>query len=117
MAKAYPGSEGYRNTPTAQILTWLDRIDPSLLGRAHFLIATGTHDAPTEGHYVKIFGELEGRARERVAFHDARDLSSMVEVGRDGFGATVCGSQAGNSRRAWRGSWARRSMKSGSWRW
>ncbi len=76
-------NDGYRNTPTEPILTWLDRIEPTLLDRAEFIIATGTHDAPTEKHYQKIFGSHLDRVRPRVAFHSATGAASMVAIGED----------------------------------
>ena len=82
-------NDGHRPTPTPTVLGWLDRHDSSFLSRARFLIACGTHAAPTPEHLLKVFGPFLDRVRDRIAWHDCRDLSSMVEVGRDRFGQPV----------------------------
>ena len=82
-------NDGYRRTPTAQILLWLDRIDGTLLDRSDFLVATGSHAAPKPEHYEAIFGSCFARIRNRVKVHVATDLDSMVAVGADGFGKDV----------------------------
>ncbi|MBD3257756.1 DUF2088 domain-containing protein [candidate division GN15 bacterium] len=79
-------NDGYRNTPTARMQEWLDAIDNTFLDRASFLIATGTHAAPTDEHLEAIFGRLLQRVRPRVTYHDCRDLESMRPVGTDSFG-------------------------------
>ena len=82
-------NDGYRRTPTAQILAWLDRFDGTLLDRSDFLIATGSHAAPKPEHYETIFGPHYARIRNRVKVHVATDLGSMAAVGTDGFGEEV----------------------------
>ncbi len=82
-------NDAYRKTPTSSILKWLSQIDPALLDRASFLVATGTHNAPTEDHLKTIFGEHLKRVRPRVLVHDCRDLSGMIMVGKDRFDAEV----------------------------
>jgi nickel-dependent lactate racemase len=82
-------NDGYRNTPTAKILNWLAEISPLVIDRATFLIATGAHSAPTDQHLQTIFGDLYGRVKSRVHYHDAKNGDSMVAVGKDRFGETV----------------------------
>jgi nickel-dependent lactate racemase len=82
-------NDGYRNTPTAQILGWLQSCDSTLLDRARFLIATGAHETPTATHIGKIFGEYRNRITDRLSWHYSRDLSSMVQIGTDRFGIDV----------------------------
>lgn len=82
-------NDGYRHTPTAQVLEWLERRYPGTLDRAHFLIATGTHKPPTAGHYAAIFEGLFERVRSRVHYHVATDKDSLSPVGTDWFGQQV----------------------------
>lgn len=82
-------NDGYRNTPTPLILQWLDRLDPEFLDRASFLIATGTHDAPTEEHYHRIFGPFHDRVQRRTSYHDCQDRNSMVRFTDDPLGGAV----------------------------
>lgn len=82
-------NDGYRHTPTAQILEWTERRHPGTLDRAHFLIATGTHKKPTEEHLRSIFGTLLGQVRSRVHFHVATDNDSLAQVGTDWLGQPV----------------------------
>jgi len=82
-------NDGHRKTPTSRLLTWLDRIDDGLLDRAHFLIAAGTHESPTEDHLRFVFGEHLERVRSRTSVHDCRNLSQMTMIGQDQFGEDV----------------------------
>ena len=82
-------NDGHRSTPTATVLRWLDQTCPDLLDRAEFLIATGTHDAPTREHLERIFGEFYQRVADRVNHHLATDPSCMTRVGVDRFGGEV----------------------------
>lgn len=62
-------NDGTRPTPTAKVLEALDkRMD---LECAHYLIATGTHRAPTEDELEFIFGRYLERLRDRIIVHDA----------------------------------------------
>jgi nickel-dependent lactate racemase len=82
-------NDGYRTTPTAAILQWLDKLDDKLIERVQFLIATGIHDPPTEEHYRRIFGTLWPRIRDKVSYHDCHNLSAMSALGTDNLGGTV----------------------------
>ncbi len=82
-------NDGYRSTPTPLILDWLDRIEPRLLDRARFLVATGAHPAPTDSQRELIFGHHLRRVSRRISIHNCRDLESMDQVGVDCFGQPV----------------------------
>jgi lactate racemase len=82
-------NDGYRNTPTRQILDWLDSTDSTLLDRAHFLIATGAHEAPTSADVDKILGPHRIRVAPRLSRHDSHNLDSMHRIGTDRFGGEV----------------------------
>ncbi len=82
-------NDGYRSTPTAVVLDWLNKYDASLIDRSRFLVATGTHDAPTETHHDKIFGPFLPRVRDRLARHDCRDYASMTKLTDDPLGGEV----------------------------
>lgn len=82
-------NDGYRHTPTALILEWLEILQPGLIDRAYFLIATGTHTAPTKEHVRAIFGPFGARVRERLSYHDASDPSNMTKLGVDSLGGEV----------------------------
>lgn len=82
-------NDAYRGTPTARILEWLDVCDDTLIDRAHYLVATGTHAAPNDAQLGQIFGSFLPRLKGRVFIHDATDHESMVKVGTDRFGGDV----------------------------
>ncbi len=71
-------NDGTRPTPTAAVLKHLtDHVD---LSKVRFLIATGTHRAPTEDENRMIFGELYDRLKAQVHAHDCRE-DLMVHLG------------------------------------
>lgn len=71
-------NDGTRPTPTAAILRSIgERFD---LTKARFLVATGTHRAPTEEEYRFIFGDLYDRLRHRIHSHDSIE-DEMVLLG------------------------------------
>lgn len=82
-------NDGYRNTPTARILAWLNEISPLVIAKGRFLIATGAHSAPTEKHLVSIFGDLYEYVKSRIYWHDAANNDAMSTVGTDSFGEPV----------------------------
>lgn len=82
-------NDGYRDTPTATLLDWLSRVDETYLDRTDFLVATGTHEPPTEDHYNKIFGHFLDIIRPRLHYHCAWEMESMNEVGIDPIGEKV----------------------------
>ncbi|HOP07232.1 MAG TPA: lactate racemase domain-containing protein [candidate division Zixibacteria bacterium] len=82
-------NDAYRNTPTSTLLEWIDKTDGGLIDRADFLIATGTHAAPTDDQLRKIFGSFLPRLHNRLWIHDSRKTDSMASVGKDNFGEQV----------------------------
>lgn len=74
-------NDAYRQTPTAKILDWLDRMS-RLNKKAHFIVATGSHQAPTRVQLESIFGKLLPDIEKKVHVHNAEDAGSMAEVGR-----------------------------------
>jgi nickel-dependent lactate racemase len=82
-------NDGYRHTPTARILSWLNDIAPLVVSRSRFLVATGAHSAPSEKHLRVIFGDLYENVKSRVYWHDALNADSMIPVGTDSFGEPV----------------------------
>ncbi len=82
-------NDAYRETPTAVILAWLNRLDRHLLDRSSVLVATGTHPSPTDRQYEQILGEFLPRVGDRLSAHDAGDSSSMVKLGVDSLGGDI----------------------------
>ena len=82
-------NDGYRNSPTARILSWLNHIAPLVVSGGRFLVATGAHSAPSEKHLRAVFGDLYDTVRSRVFWHDALRTDSMSPVGTDSFGEPV----------------------------
>ncbi len=71
-------NDGTRPTPTVAVLEALStRMD---LRSARYLIATGTHRAPTEEEYRNIFGKYLEQLRDRIVVHDAK-TSECVNLG------------------------------------
>ncbi len=82
-------NDGYRSTPTVQILRWIDRIDHRIIDCADFIIATGTHSKPTQDQLEHIFEELLPRLQPRLSAHDCMDTNSLRQIGQDLFGQPV----------------------------
>lgn len=82
-------NDGYRHTPTAMVLDFISRLAPRFVRQASFLMATGTHPAPTEEHLQLIFGRHLEAVRDRLFVHTATDTDSMTPVGRDQFDQPV----------------------------
>ncbi|MEW5924608.1 MAG: lactate racemase domain-containing protein [Candidatus Zixiibacteriota bacterium] len=81
-------NDAYRQTPTAKVLGWLDRM--GLLNRkARFLIATGSHQAPTPEQLEAIFGAVLPEIEENIHVHNAEDIGSMNQIGWDEDGNRV----------------------------
>ncbi len=72
-------NDATRPTPTAAVL---DAIGDTLAAHdARFIVATGAHRAPTEDEYRFILGAHYGRFRGRIESHDARDETSLADLG------------------------------------
>ena len=71
-------NDGTRPTPTAKVLDALsEKID---LREARYMIATGTHRAPTEEEYEFIFGSHYNDLKDRIVIHDSKK-SEFVNLG------------------------------------
>lgn len=76
-----------RSTPTAMIL---EHIYPDIKNvPVKFVVATGSHRAPTQEEYREIFGSLYDVCKESVFAHDARRSEDMVHLGRTASGTDV----------------------------
>lgn len=82
-------NDGFRNTPTARILGWLNEIAPLVISKGRFLISTGAHSVPSEKHLKTVFGDLYESVKSRIDWHVAAACDSMAEVGQDLFGESV----------------------------
>jgi len=80
-------NDATRPTPTGSVLAAIG--DLLEAHDARFIIATGAHRAPTEDEYRFILGSSYGRFREKTQAHDARDVSSLVELGTTRNGTPV----------------------------
>jgi nickel-dependent lactate racemase len=80
-------NDGTRPTPTAKVLEYLydDIKDLNL----KFIVATGTHRAPTEDEYKFIFGDHLNDFRDRILVHDAKDESNLATIGTTSRGTEV----------------------------
>ena len=76
-----------RPTPTAKVLDILySRLKEK---KCTFLVATGSHRAPTEEEYKTIFGAHYDEFRDRIHFHDAKKDEEMVCLGRTKKGTEI----------------------------
>ena len=82
-------NDAYRNTPTPQVLECIDHNQPGLIDRSEFLVATGTHAAPTSDQLDIIFGSYRDRVLDRLNIHDCRNPECMTDVGLDKFAEPV----------------------------
>ncbi len=82
-------NDGYRHTPTAQILAWLEACRSGILERSTFLVATGTHQAPSLQHLQQIFGPFYERVRKRLHWHDINDEKFLCKLNDDPLGGEV----------------------------
>jgi nickel-dependent lactate racemase len=73
-------NDATRPTPTARVL---DIIEKDITGHpVSFLVATGSHRAPSEEEYLQIFSEKHySRYKGRIFAHDARKSQDMVLLG------------------------------------
>jgi nickel-dependent lactate racemase len=81
-------NDAYRPTPTGIVLDWLEKAG-KINNQTKFLISTGCHQAPKQQQLQQIFGEVYESIKDRIFAHDARDVNSMVQIGKDEFGGEV----------------------------
>lgn len=80
-------NDATRPTPTAVILEALR--EQLSTWQSSFLVATGTHRAPTGTEMQQIFGGLWDQVRQRVSVHDAGDATALADIGRTTRGTAV----------------------------
>ena len=80
-------NDGTRPTPTRFIMDAIGE-DLDKVG-ASFLIATGSHRAPTLKEYGFIFGSWYERFKDRVYVHDSKAMEDMDYYGRTGRGTEL----------------------------
>lgn len=74
-------NDATRPTPTSKILEYLTPVLSSHPD-VKFLVATGSHRAPTEDEYKFILGETYEIFRQRTHAHDARKDEDMAYLGK-----------------------------------
>ncbi|MEE8183034.1 MAG: nickel-dependent lactate racemase [Thermoplasmata archaeon] len=79
-------NDATRQTPTARALEGLSEVLRDK--KPEFLIATGSHRAPTEDEIGSIFGKFHHEYKDRIGYHDSRN-SEMVELGVTSRGTPV----------------------------
>jgi citrate synthase len=73
-------NDAARPTPTAKVL---ELIGPQLdkVRKLRFVIATGSHRAPTPEEFRRMFGDLLEKYQDRIVTHDARRADDMDYFG------------------------------------
>jgi nickel-dependent lactate racemase len=80
-------NDATRPTPTARVLESVFKIiKPS---NPKFLVATGTHPAPTREEYTQIFGRYYETFKARIFAHDCQADRDMVYLGKSRNGTTL----------------------------
>ncbi len=76
-----------RSTPTSDIL---EHISPALRNTdVRFVVATGSHRAPSDDECRRILGSLYDEFSGRISAHDARSAADMVRLGTTSRGTEV----------------------------
>ena len=81
-------NDSMRATPTARVLEFM-RSELNAVPDLTFIIATGTHRAPTPDEIDRIVGGAADRDGARVVSHDGRDPDSLEYLGRTPRGTEV----------------------------
>lgn len=80
-------NDATRPTPTRVML---DALGDDLVHKdVRILVATGAHRAPTEEEYRQILGPHYDRFRQKTSAHDARNASSLVDLGKTRNGTPI----------------------------
>lgn len=80
-------NDATRPTPTAKVL---DIIYKDIKGfNVKFLIATGTHRAPTEEEYYQIFDKFHDIFKDRIYVHDSTLEAEMIYLGKSRHGTEM----------------------------
>ena len=81
-------NDASRPTPTAKIIKELYEY----LNKCHsltFIIATGTHRAPTYEEMIYIFGEFYAEFKHNIIVHDSRNKDDNVYMGTSKYGTEI----------------------------
>ncbi len=80
-------NDATRPTPTAAMLEalWDDICDWDL----SFLVATGTHRAPSQAELGQMFGSFWSQLENRVSIHDASDEAGLAHLGITSAGTEI----------------------------
>lgn len=80
-------TDSTRPTPTSKVI---GHLYPSITENdVEFLVATGTHRAPTNDEFRTIFGDFYNEFKDRVYVHDAKNQETNVYVGKTSRGTEV----------------------------
>ena len=79
-------NDGSRSTPTAKILRALHFL---LTKDANYIIATGTHRAPTDDELEQILGYNPHSIQGKIHIHKSLDTKSLIHVGKTTRGTEV----------------------------
>jgi nickel-dependent lactate racemase len=79
-------NDGTRPTPTAKVLDILgDELEKK---SPDYIIATGSHRAPTEEEYQFIFGRFRDQVKDRIHIHQAKE-SECIPLGKSSAGTEM----------------------------
>jgi nickel-dependent lactate racemase len=79
-------NDATRQTPTAKVMKALEKMFSRF--KPEFLIATGSHRAPTEDEIMSILGDVKQDFGTQIGYHDSRN-SPMVDLGVTSRGTPV----------------------------
>jgi len=83
-------NDATRPTPTAMMLSAIHaRVGETAMRRVRFLVATGSHPAPTKENLKRIFGPFYRELKERIEVHDAGDPTSLTRLGGSNAGHEI----------------------------
>ena len=80
-------NDGTRPTPTSLVLNVIS--DLLQKSDVRFIIATGGHRKPSEDEYEFIFGNNLPRFRDKILFHDCKDMNNMSYYGKTSYGTEL----------------------------
>lgn len=76
-----------RPTPTSEILNLLE--DNFFDKEIYFLVALGSHRKPDEKENFQIFGNFYEKYKERIFYHNCKDKSELIYLGKTNFNTPV----------------------------
>jgi nickel-dependent lactate racemase len=81
-------TDATRPTPTSKVL---EHLYPHIFKHpdVKFIVATGSHRAPTEKEFESMFGKFYKDFKSRIFVHDSKKDSEMVHVGKTSRGTEV----------------------------